>query len=561
MRESVLERLVGGASPGEHAQRHSASGVRAARREIEAREVGHAIGWALERREHPIRRGAVEGPARAGEVRGEVRGSALPDDRVVGVGQPRGAETLQHALTQYVGVARLATAVFGLRRRVGHDEHRLVLGPAGAAMAGLLRAEVDRRLRRWSVVIEDVGELPQIVLGEEHRVRHARSVTDATARPQHSCPGRHGGFAAVFDGSAVSAREELSRDVRGVGVRDDDLRVEGAPVRERDAGDASPRGADLGHAGVRLEGRAQALSDPRERAHQRVDAALDAIAPEPELHVRDAVHRRGRAARVRAVVRRVAQQQLPQMRLADSGVDRRLHRAERVDLRDARERERTEAEHPAEARRLTEDEVRRRRVPDLPRVLEKARELAARRDAERALHRDEGLLGAREDVERGAVWIEIAKRWVLLAQHELRAQRGARAAEHLVDRLGHGEHARARVELDAIDDLDARLAADARARLEHVDAHAARGEAHRRGQPAQPCADDQRLCGDSRAHRLARAEGPSCERRRVTRPSRRPVKSGKKGEFAPAVWCTRIRTNGRSSGRSTRSGRQSSPMP
>ncbi|NBQ42439.1 MAG: hypothetical protein EBU23_07870, partial [Mycobacteriaceae bacterium] len=123
----------------------------------------------------------------------------------------------------------------------------------------------------------------------------------------------------------------------------------------------------LDHAAAGFNGRDQC-------GHQRVDAALDAIASQGQFDVGDAVQRGRGPAGVAAVVGGVSAQQQSQVRLADMAVDGRGHAVQRIDGPQRSGMAHGVADHRRPGWGRAHDEMRGGGRPDPAAVVEEGRE-------------------------------------------------------------------------------------------------------------------------------------------------------------------------------------------
>ncbi len=255
-----------------------------------------------------------------------------------------------------------------------------------------------------------------------------------------------------------------------------------------------------------LDDTASSLDRRDQRLDQREHATRYAISAQCKLNVRNAIERCRGMPGVAAVVRRIAAQQHPQMRITHLAVDSGSHAAQWVDGGQGARVAQSHARHRRPGRGRAEYEVRRGRLPDPAAIGQKVRQFARGRRPEGRPHVGQRLLRFVGHVEHASVGVAVAKAGVEAAQSDHVGQSQAGPGEHVGEHPGQGEHAGAGLHSDPVEFDGSGLSARSWTGFEHPHCQAAGGQGERGGQPADTGADHQHL---ALSHRAACCRNPA----------------------------------------------------
>ncbi len=162
------------------------------------------------------------------------------------------------------------------------------------------RADVDRRVVHGvRTLAEDGLELAVVVGREPHVVMPQPGSAAPNGEQEHEAGERRGRLLQVL-GRTLGALvvEQVAVHVLGIGVGDDDARLDALAIGERDARDVPVGEVDARHVGAVPHGDAALDASRRERVGQGAEASAEVPCPEGLLHVGDRGEDGGRLARI-----------------------------------------------------------------------------------------------------------------------------------------------------------------------------------------------------------------------------------------------------------------------
>ena len=255
-----------------------------------------------------------------------------------------------------------------------------------------------------------------------------------------------------------------------------------------------------------LDDTASRLDRRDQRLDQREHSTRYAVSAERKLNVRNTIECCRGMPGVAAVVRRIAAQQHPQMRITDLAVDCGGHAAQWVDGGQGARVAQSHARHRRPGRGRAEYEVRRGRLPDPAAVGQKVRQFAGRRGPEGRPDVGQRLFRFVGHVEHASVGVAVAKAGVEASQADHIGQSQTGPGKHVGEHPGQGEHAGAGLHPDPVEFDGSGLSARSWTGFEHPHRQPPGGQGECSGQPTDTGADHQHL---ALSHRAACCRNPA----------------------------------------------------